>query len=64
MHDTAAASGHDTEASEPAWFRPGGLAQGERSLHRARGWIIVAVASVVLWAGVAIAVVAVVSAIN
>jgi hypothetical protein len=64
MRDTAAA-GHDTTSSdEPIWFLPAGAAQGERNAHRARGWLIVIGASIVLWAAVAVAVVAIVSAIN
>jgi hypothetical protein len=64
VHNTAAA-GHDTDSTnQPVWFIPTGAAQGERNEHRARGWLIVVGASVILWAAIAIAVVAVVSALN
>jgi hypothetical protein len=60
-----AAAGRDTDTpNHPVWFLPTGVAQGERNIHRARGWVVVLVASVVLWAAIAIAVVAVVSAMN
>ena len=64
VHNTAAA-GHDTDSTnQPVWFIPAGVAHGERNAHRARGWLIVVGASVILWAAIAIAVVAVVSAMN
>jgi hypothetical protein len=64
MHSTAAAGRDTTSSNEPVWFLPSGAAQGERNAHRARGWLIVVGASIVLWAAVAVAVVAIVSAIN
>jgi hypothetical protein len=63
--NNTAEAGHDTDSSnQPVWFMPTGAAHGERNSHRARGWLIVVGASVLLWAVIAIAVVAVVSAMN